>query len=108
MEKACGMTGNMLQLENVRLCRGQREVLADVTFGVARGEIVALMGPSGSGKTTVLRLIAGLEPFQAGMVQVEDLALIGNGFPVSPSVRTYAGDQERLARARARARCAVP
>src|SRR5918995_487862 len=79
MEKACRMTGNMLQLENVRLCRGQREVLAEVTFGVARGEIVALMGPSGAGKTTVLRLIAGLEPFQAGTVQVEDLALVGNG-----------------------------
>ena len=37
------MTGNMLQLENVRLCRGEREVLADATFGVARGEIVARM-----------------------------------------------------------------
>ena len=73
------MKDNMLTLENVRLCRGEREVLADVTFGVARGEIVALMGPSGSGKTTVLRLIAGLEPFQAGMIQVEGLALVGNG-----------------------------
>ena len=73
------MNDNMLTLENVRLCRGEREVLADVTFGVARGEIVALMGPSGSGKTTVLRLIAGLEPFQAGMIQVEGLALVGNG-----------------------------
>jgi ABC-type polar amino acid transport system ATPase subunit len=87
MEKACGMTGNMLQLENVRLCRGEREVLADATFGVARGEIVALMGPSGSGKTTVLRLIAGLEPFQAGMVQVEDLALVGNGGTAPSTLR---------------------
>src|SRR5918995_5896491 len=87
MEKACRMTGNMLQLENVRLCRGQREVLAEVTFGVARGEIVALMGPSGAGKTTVLRLIAGLEPFQAGTVQVEDLALVGNGGTASNTLR---------------------
>jgi polar amino acid transport system ATP-binding protein len=79
MEKAWRVTGNMLQLENVRLCRGEREVLADVTFGVARREIVALMGPSGSGKTTVLRLIAGLEPFQAGTIQVDDLALVANG-----------------------------
>ena len=33
---------------------------------VARGELVALMGPSGSGKTTILRAIAGLEPFRRG------------------------------------------
>jgi len=73
------MTANVLQLNDVRLCRDKCEVLAGVTFGVTRGEIVALMGPSGSGKTTVLRLIAGLEPFQSGTVQVEDLALVGNG-----------------------------
>lgn len=74
-----GMTARALQLNDVRLRRGEREVLAGVTFGVTRGEIVALMGPSGSGKTTVLRLIAGLEPFQSGTVQVEDLTIVGNG-----------------------------
>ena len=76
---ADGMTTHVLQLNDVRLRRGEREVLAGVTFRVTRGEIVALMGPSGSGKTTVLRLIAGLEPFQAGKVQVEDLTIVGNG-----------------------------
>jgi ABC-type polar amino acid transport system ATPase subunit len=79
MEEADRMTDNVLQLDDVRLCRGEREVLAGVTFEVPRGEVVALMGPSGSGKTTVLRLIAGLEPFQSGTVQVEDLALVSNG-----------------------------
>ena len=69
----------MLQLQDVRLRRGEREVLCGVTFEVARGEIVALMGSSGSGKTTLLRLIAGLEPFQSGSIQVEDLTLGGNG-----------------------------
>ena len=81
------MTDNVLQLDGVRLCRGEREVLAGVTFAVPRGEIVALMGPSGSGKTTVLRLIAGLEPFQSGTVQVEDLALVGNGGTAASTLR---------------------
>jgi ABC-type polar amino acid transport system ATPase subunit len=87
MEKTCGMNDTMLQLDNVSLRRGEREVLADVTFGVARGEIVALMGPSGSGKTTVLRLIAGLEPFQAGMVHVENLSLVANGSIAADTLR---------------------
>jgi sulfate transport system ATP-binding protein len=38
----------------------------DVT--VPSGELVALLGPSGSGKTTLLRVIAGLEPPDAGQV----------------------------------------
>ena len=63
-------------------------MLDGVTFDVPRGELVALMGPSGSGKTTILRAVAGLEPFQSGMVQVEDLA-IGSGAWLTPAtVRT--------------------
>ena len=79
MAAANGMTANVLQLNDVRLQRGEREVLAGVTFTVPRGEIVALMGPSGCGKTSILRLIAGLEPFQSGTVQLEDLTMVGNG-----------------------------
>lgn len=40
----------------------------DVSFTVARGEVVALTGPSGSGKSTLLRAIAGLEPLEEGSV----------------------------------------
>jgi ABC-type polar amino acid transport system ATPase subunit len=65
----------VLRVQALDLRRGVRGVLADVTFDVPRGELVALMGPSGSGKTTILRVIAGLEPFQSGTVQVEDLAM---------------------------------
>ena len=39
------------------------------------GELVALMGLSGSGKTTVLRAVAGLEPFSGGRITVDGYAL---------------------------------
>lgn len=71
------MNDIVLHVQEVRLRRGEREILGGATFDVARGELVALMGPSGSGKTTLLRVVAGLESFQWGSVQVEDLALSG-------------------------------
>ena len=39
---------------------GAVEALRDITFEVARGELIALVGPSGCGKSTLLRVIAGL------------------------------------------------
>lgn len=76
------MSGMVLRVQALGLRRGERGVLAEVTFEVRRGELVALMGPSGSGKTTILRVVAGLEPFQSGTVQVEDLAIdSGAGIP---------------------------
>ena len=71
------MNGVVLRLRDVRLQRGNRQVLTGVTFDAGRGELVAIMGPSGSGKTTILRTIAGLDAFQAGRVSVEDVALEG-------------------------------
>jgi NitT/TauT family transport system ATP-binding protein len=42
-----------------------------VSFGVAKGEIVALIGPSGCGKTTALRIAMGLETASGGRVVVD-------------------------------------
>jgi ABC-type polar amino acid transport system ATPase subunit len=66
--------------DGVRLHRGRRLVLDGATFHVPRGNVVVLMGPSGSGKTTILRTIAGLEPFEQGRIDVDGVTL-GSGLP---------------------------
>jgi ABC-type polar amino acid transport system ATPase subunit len=74
-----------LNISNVYVRRGQRVVLGGVNASVPRGSIVALMGPSGSGKTTMLRAIAALEPFDAGTISIDDVAIAG-GVPPTPAV----------------------
>lgn len=48
----------------------QKQILFDVTFNVAPGEVVLLTGPSGSGKTTLLTLIGGLRHVRSGELTV--------------------------------------
>src|SRR5439155_19307961 len=48
---------------------GENKVVDGVSFSIDRGELVALLGPSGGGKSTVLRIIAGLEDPDRGVVR---------------------------------------
>ena len=43
----------------------------DVSFGVGKGHLAALLGPSGSGKTTILRMIAGLDRPDSGDIIID-------------------------------------
>lgn len=55
-----------LAVELVRELPGLR---IDVAFTCATGELLALVGPSGSGKTTILRMLAGLERPDDGLIR---------------------------------------
>jgi sulfate transport system ATP-binding protein len=60
-----------IEVQHVSKKFGDFVALDDVTFSVPPGELVALLGPSGGGKTTMLRIIAGLEAPDSGVVLLE-------------------------------------
>ena len=59
---------NILELVNVSVHFGAVVALEDVSLGVKRGEVAAVMGPNGAGKSTVLKAIMGLAPVVSGTV----------------------------------------
>jgi ABC-type sugar transport system ATPase subunit len=60
--------GGRVRLEGVVKRHGAFTALHGVDLDIEPGEFFALLGPSGSGKTTTLRILAGLEPHDAGRV----------------------------------------
>lgn len=56
------MSASFLAAEAVAVRLAGREVLHEVSFGLPRTGLVALVGPNGAGKTTLLRALAGLLP----------------------------------------------
>ena len=53
-----------------RLGKETTLALADATFGIDKGEFVAVVGPSGCGKSTIMKLVTGLLPASGGEVRV--------------------------------------
>ena len=58
----------LLELSDVSVRYGAVSALEDVSLGVDKGEVVAVMGPNGAGKSTVLKAIMGLAPVVQGQV----------------------------------------
>ena len=58
---------------------GARLAVDEVSFEVARGEILGLLGPNGSGKTTVLRMLTGYLRPSAGTAEVAGLDVVRDG-----------------------------
>ena len=55
--------------------------LRSISFSVATGRLVAVLGRSGEGKSTLLRCLVGLEPFDAGTIDIDGVSVRAADFP---------------------------
>ncbi|MFT3709229.1 MAG: ABC transporter ATP-binding protein [Archangium sp.] len=58
-------------LENVHKSYGETKVVKGISLELKSGGFLALLGPSGCGKTTTLRMIAGLENVDSGLIRID-------------------------------------
>ena len=63
-----------LEVKNIsKIYPGRTQpAVKNISFSLPNGEILVLVGPSGCGKTTSLRLIAGLERADSGLIRLND------------------------------------
>ena len=85
----------MLEVSGLSVAYGAVQAVADVSFSVKEGTLVALLGGNGVGKTTILRTLSGLQPRRAGTItfageRIEDLpphAIVERGLVQVPEGR---------------------
>jgi len=68
----------MLDIRHLRKSFGPLVAVDDVSFSVARGQLVGLLGPNGAGKTTTVSIIAGLVTPEQGEVLIGGARLSGD------------------------------
>jgi iron(III) transport system ATP-binding protein len=79
-----------VRLAGLRRTYGPIVAVDGIDLEVLPGEMLTVLGPSGCGKTTVLRLIAGLERPDAGMIEIAGRRVAGPGGSV-PAERRRVG-----------------
>ena len=70
--------------------------VVDVSFSIARGEIVAFLGPNGAGKTTTLKMLAGLLHPTGGRAEVAGFDPWTGGAPFKQRIALVLGTKQQL------------
>ena len=65
------MPKSIVSLRNVDKWYGDNHVVKNMDLEIMEGEFLTLLGPSGCGKTTTLRMIAGFEDANGGIIEVQ-------------------------------------
>src|SRR5438552_1614871 len=60
----------MIQVEHLTKHYGPKTAIADVSFSVEKGEVLAFLGPNGAGKTTTMRILTASLPASSGSARV--------------------------------------
>lgn len=67
----------MLQLDNITLSLGSRDLLDGINCIINPGDRVGLVGPNGAGKSTLLKIIIGIQELDAGNVSISNEESLG-------------------------------
>jgi len=86
-----GAEGSIIRVENVSKSYGDKPVLENVSFGISRGERLVIMGGSGCGKSTMLKMMTGLEPVNAGAINLFGRNIVGLDAESMDAIRTRFG-----------------
>jgi spermidine/putrescine ABC transporter ATP-binding subunit len=89
----CGERNPIIRIDDVSKSFGSINAVDHVSLDIFSGEFFALLGPSGCGKTTLLRMLAGLEPFGTGSIIIDghDMSRVpANRRPVNMVFQSYA------------------
>jgi len=76
-----------LEVKGLSRAFGKREVVRHVSLSVAAGQVTCLLGPSGCGKSTTLRMIAGVERPDAGLIRIDGRDVYGPATNLPPEAR---------------------
>ena len=72
----------MIEVRNLTKRYGDLTAVRDVSFTVAKGEVLGFLGPNGAGKTTTMRIVTGYMPASEGTVTVDGFDVFENSFEV--------------------------
>ena len=64
------MVNNAVEVRDLVVARGGRQVLESLSFTIGRGGVTGLLGPSGCGKSTLMRALVGVQQLVSGSVEV--------------------------------------
>ena len=84
------MAENILQINHLSKAFGKHEVLRDIDFTVAKGDVTSIIGASGSGKSTLLRCINLLEIPTSGEILYHSENVAARGYN-APAYRARVG-----------------
>jgi ATP-binding cassette subfamily F protein uup len=62
----------LIEAKGLRLAYGERAIVRDLSLRLARGDRLGIVGPNGAGKTSLINLLTGVRPPDAGSVRIAE------------------------------------